>query len=267
MLKNFVKYIKINWRFTVNALKRDLLIPGKPLVHALVEAIQIIIMLIFFNVIFDNTKSIGGWSYYQTLTMYFLARVMFDLDQAWSRSGLRMLAKGLVRKGDLDFFLIKPIDAMFSVAVHKPQIYKYFTAVINLILAIIFANRTGIVIHFANYFWFFVLISSGLILYFCLNLISLVPVFWFIRLQNLKDIIGKLSTAMRYPATIYSLPFKIAFLFFLPMLVITYIPAYTLFNPPRMLYSVYALLIATLFFVLTRKLWRLGLRNYSSASS
>ncbi len=267
MVKNLGKYISVGYRFMVNALKRDLMIPGKSLVHILVEVVMVAIMLIYFQVIFNNTQSIGGWNYYQTISMYFIARVMFDTDQALTRSGLRMLIKGLVREGDLDFFLIKPMDSMFMVAMHKPQIYKLLTAFANLVLAIYFANKTGIALHVGNYVWFALLIVVGLVLYFCLNLITLIPVFWFIRLQSLKDIIGKLSTAMRYPAAIYPTSMRFVFYFVIPILVITYIPAETLFYPPSILNIGYAIIITGIFFVLTRKLWKIGLIKYNSASS
>lgn len=267
MIKSLTKYLKVGLRFVWNALIRDLMIPGKTLVHLVVEVVMVAIMLIYFQVIFSNTPSIGGWSYYQTISMYFIARVMFDIDQALTRSGLRMLAKGLVREGDLDFFLIKPMDSMFMVAIHKPIVYKLIAAFANLVLAIYFANKTGITLHVANYAWFSFLIIIGLILYFCLNLITLVPVFWFIRLSSLKEIIGKLSTAMRYPATVYPTTMKFLFFFVLPILVITYIPARTLFYPPSAVYIGYAIIITVIFFWLSRILWKLGLKKYNSASS
>ena len=250
-----------------NALIRDLKIPGVSIGHFLVEVVQIIIMIIFFDVIFGSSTSFGGWSYYQVLFMYFFARVIFDIDQALTRPGLRMLAKSLVRYGDLDFFLVKPIDPMIHVAIHKPHLYKYVSALFNLVIAIWCLNRTGIAIGVDNYIWFFVLACLGLVLYFCVNLITLIPVFWFVKLFSLSSIAGKLSTIMRYPARIYSLPIKIVFSFLIPLLVITYLPVATLFEKPNPIYIAYAIILTGVFVLITRKLWKLGLRQYNSASS
>lgn len=261
------KYIKVNLRFMKNALIRDLKIPGMNISYMLAEVVQIIVMIIFFDIIFGSSGSFGGWSFYQVLFLYFFARVMFDIDQGWTRPGLRMLAKSLVRTGELDFFLIKPIDPMIHVAIHKPHIYKFASAAANLGLALWCLSKTGLEVGAANYFWFIVLALLGTILYFCVNIITLIPVFWFIKLYSLSSLAGKLSTIMRYPARIYSLPIKVMFFVFIPLLVITYLPVATLFGPINYLYISYAILITVIFFILARLLWRQGLKNYSSASS
>jgi ABC-2 type transport system permease protein len=261
------KYFKVSFRFMRNAIIRDLKIPGVTLGYFMAEVVQIGTMIIFFDVIFGTSASFGGWAYYQVLFMYFFARVIFDIDQALTRPGLRMLAKSLVRYGELDFFLVKPIDPMIHVAIHKPHIYKYVSALFNAIIAVWCLGKTGLDITTASYIWFFVLGVSGLILYFCINLITLIPVFWFVKLFSLSSIAGKLSTIMRYPARIYSLPIKIVFSFLIPLLVITYLPVATLLEKPNTLYIVYAIILTGVFMILTRKFWKLGLKAYNSASS
>lgn len=262
-----IRYIKVNLRIIRNALIRDLKIPGFVLVNILTEGMQILTLVTLFTIIFRNTPELVGWSYWQVLFLYFYSRVIFDLDQGWTRKGLRELAKNLIRKGDLDFFLMKPIDPLFLVAVNKPRVYKMLTCTANLFIAIYCAHRSGIPIHTTNVLWFVFLTLFGIVLFFSLNVITAIPTFWWIKVTSFSEITSRLGSLIRYPAGIYSMPLKIIFFVLFPLLVITYIPVSTLFYPPKPLYIAYAVCISVVFYAFARVFWRIGLKHYSSASS
>lgn len=261
------KYIAVTWVMIKNSYIRDSKISGYILSKYMTQLAEIFITVTFFNIIFANTKELAGWSYYQVLFLYFFSRAIMLLNQSIFRKGITAFAKTLVRKGDYDYFLVKPINPMYLTSISNPQIYYMVSVIFYLLLAAYALLQSGITIHLANILWFILLSITGFVLYYILSLINVIPTFWFIRLNSLKDIINKANVFMRYPIGImpFFLQFILTILF--PIAIISNIPASTVFYPPKMLYIVYMIGITLIFGFLTNAFWKFGQERYSSASS
>jgi ABC-2 type transport system permease protein len=261
------KYILVTWMMIKNSYIRDSKISGYIVSKCATQIVEIFVNVIFFNIIFANTKELAGWSYYQVLFLYFFSRSIILLDNAIFKKGINTFAKTMVRKGDYDFFLIKPINPMYLTSISSPQIYYAISAIFYISLAVYALLQSGVVIHLASVLWFIFLSFFGLALYYFLNIICVIPTFWFIRLYTLKDIIHRFNGFMRYPIGIlpFSLRFVLTVLF--PIVIISNIPAATVFYPPNMLYIVYMITLTIVFGLIASAFWRFGQQRYSSASS
>lgn len=250
-----------------NSIIRDSKVPGFVTVSILQEISSIVVNVVFFNVIFANISSLAGWSFYQVLFLYAFSKTITSLSYAFTRFGLKDFGEHMVKFGDYDFHLIKPIDTMALVSFSRPRPTRLVATLFYITLAIYCVIKAEIPIEPINIFWFFVLAVFGFIIFYCLEVLTVLPAFKLIRVWSLPEIIPKMGEFMRYPMAIFSFPFKIFLFGVFPILAVSYIPAEALFYPPQTSRILYLIAIAGIFFIIVRELWKYFERDYSSASS
>src|SRR5260370_17044520 len=84
------------------------------LVKLLVEALWLGILLVFYDKLFLNTRAIAGWNFYEYLFFVGCFYALSGVIETFFLSGC-MEFQEMVRSGDLDFYLIKPIDEQFLI--------------------------------------------------------------------------------------------------------------------------------------------------------
>lgn len=263
-MKKYYKILRILLR---NAYIRDSKIPGYVFSGIAFNVVEISFTIVFFNVIFDNTKSLAGWNFYQILFLYMVAKIVTSVNATFTKNGTNSMSEELIRRGGLDIYLTRPVDPMILVSISKPKIYGVISLIFEIGLAIYALTRTGMAYGTTNIIFFILMFALSFILYYFLRWITLMPAFWFIRLYSLRDLMGKFNQFMRYPAGIFPRVLKYALFVFFPILAISYIPARTLFYQPKIEFIIY-MFLATLFFgIITKLLWQAGLKHYGSASS
>lgn len=263
-MKKFLRIIKILMR---NAIIRDSKLLGFVSVSILQELSSIVVNIVFFNVIFANITSLAGWSFYQVLFLYAYSKTITAFSSAFTRFGLKDVGEHLIKFGDYDFFMIRPVDSMALVSFSRPKPTRLVATIFYASLAVYCVLKTGIAIDAQSLIWFLFLTVFGVVLFYCLEVLTVIPAFKFVRVWSLPEIVPKMSEFMRYPIGIFSTPFKILLFGIFPILTTSYIPSDVLFGDPELSKIIYLVAITVTFFIIIRKLWRSAERNYSSASS
>lgn len=263
-MKKFWRINLILWR---NAWIRDSKISGSIFFKILMQFLDIAVSIVFFNVIFSNVPTLAGWNFYQVLFLFAFVKAIGTLHTSWTKKGVQSLAGEMIRMGDYDFYLTKPFDPMILVSISKPRIFTMLAFFANVGIMIYAAGKSGVAIGVVNIVWFLVLAIIGVVLYYFLLILTVIPTFWFTRLWAINDLMDRLSNLIRYPAGIYPTMFRFLLSAVFPIIVISYLPVKTLFYPPQFLDILYMLLITIAFALITKVCWRLGEKNYGSASS
>lgn len=261
------KYLKILAILLRNSYIRDSKIPGYVLSSLAFNIIEILTTIIFFNVIFSNTKNLAGWNFYQILFLYMVAKIIATFNSLLTKNGINSMSEDMIRRGNLDIYLTRPVDPMILISISKPKIYDLISLIFEICIAFYALSHVGIIYNLINVVLFILMFLLSLILYYFLRWFTIMPVFWFIRLWSLRDIMGKLNQFMRYPAGIFPNVLKYALFVFFPILATSYIPARTLFYQPKIEFIIYMFIVTILFGVFTKLLWQVGLKHYGSASS
>lgn len=262
-----IRYFKINWILFKNSYIRDSKIPGVIFANVAMKLFDVVITIIFFKVIFSNTTELSGWSFYQVLFLYMFTKVVVTIQNIWVTSGVKKFAREMIRRGDYDFYLSKPVNPMILVSISQPRIYYLIALILEIILCFYAVMIGGMEIHFVNLIWFLFLAVFAIVLYYFLSLLTVVPAFWFIRLWSLQDLMGRLNQVMRYPAGVFPYLIRVILLTAFPIIAISYVPSYILFNPPKIEYIIYIPFITIFFGLLVSFIWRKGNKHYASASS
>ena len=251
-------------------LAREMAFRGNFLVKVSVELLWLGILIAFYRVVFASTSNIASWSepdYFFFVGCYFALNgliEMFFLDNCNEFAEL-------VRTGDLDFLLLKPIDEQFLVSCRR---FDWGTApnlamgAIVMVLALI---QKGWVFDPVRVGAFLVTFACGVsIAYSCMFVLTSVSI-WMVRNQSLMEMWWLFTSLARYPREIFATPgaepLGIFFTFVVPILLVSNIPADVMVRvlDPRMI--LWTLVVAGASLWVSRRFFHYALRSYRSASS
>jgi ABC-2 type transport system permease protein len=91
--------------------------------------------------------------------------------------------------------------------------------------------------------------------------------FWFTKFDNNVTILHALLDAGRYPATVYPAWLRVIITFIIPVAVATTIPLQALRGELSPSQIALFIIISIVSFLIASKVWKLGLKRYSGASS
>jgi ABC-2 type transport system permease protein len=269
-------YLRLFVAFARYSLQRDMAFRANFLLDCAASLSWVLMNLGFYILIFNNTGEIGwqtGWSKYPFFV--FLSTTLFvnSLVQAFFMPNADELGE-LIRTGNLDFALLKPIDTQFLLSLRRIE----WSSLANFVFAlgllgyslVHLPTRPGLVAMVL--YPLYVLCGVG-ILYSLMIVLASMSV-WLGRNQSLYDFWFYLTTFSRYPMEIYTgrygTPLRQLFTFVVPVLVVVNVPARLLAWPLEAQYWPLALftLAATLACLASsRWFFQRALAAYRSASS
>ncbi len=170
-----------------------------------------------------------------------------------------------IRKGTLDFVLLKPADAQFLVSTSRFQVWRVFSflnAFIILGLAFSRLQRWPTVNG---------VIAAGLLLVaatatlYSLWILIVSAAFFVVKVDNLTYLFSSVFDAARWPVTVFRGALRFIFTFILPLAVMTTYPAQALLGRLTSTELWGALALACTFTLVARFTWRQSIAHYSSA--
>jgi ABC-2 type transport system permease protein len=270
-MAGIARYFRLLFALARYGLARELAFRANFIVQIVVEVLWLGILLIFYRTVFAKTSVVAGWDEGQYLFFVGCYFAMESLMETLFLENCNQFAD-LVRSGDLDFFLLKPLDEQFLISCRDvnwstvPSVFLGM-AVMGAALA-----QLGWPVDFGRAALFVVVFASGVAIAYSFLLMLTSTAVWFVRNQSLYEMWWLFTSLMRYPREIFrgiwwAAPIGAFFTFVVPVMLVVNVPAQTmvkLFEPPVAAYTV--AVAAALLFV-SRKFFRLALRRYRSASS
>jgi ABC-2 type transport system permease protein len=271
VLKAARRYLRLYAALGRYSLSRELAFRGNFAVKLLVEILWLFLLLAFYATIFTKTSNVAGWTETQYLFFVGCYFALAGLIEALFLSNCTEFAE-LVRTGDLDFYLLKPIDEQFLVTCRDID----WSSAPNVLMG---AAVMGISLHQAHWTFEPVRVLAFLVLFVCgaaiaysfLLLLTSLSV-WFKRNQSLYELWWLFTSLMRYPRGIFSgrlaEPLGKFFTYCIPILLVVNVPADLMIRAiaDPVLISC-TLTAAVVLLYLSRWFFRQALRRYRSASS
>ena len=118
MIKNFRRYARLLGSLARFSLAREMAFRSNFLVKVSVEVLWLGILLAFYKVVFAKTNVVAGWSEAEYLFFVGCFFAINGVIECLFLDNCNELAE-LVRTGDLDFLLLKPIDEQFLVSCRR----------------------------------------------------------------------------------------------------------------------------------------------------
>lgn len=262
------RYLRIWLAFARFGLASELAFRVNFLIKLVVEALWLAILILFFELIYARTDTVAGWSREEYFFFLGCHYALSGVIEALFLENCTHFAE-LIRSGDLDFYLLRPIDEQFLVTTRQVD----WSTVPNVL------QGAGLMVYgLVMKGWqfdagilglFLLLFVCGVAMAYSFLLILASLAVWLVRNQSIMELWWLFSTLMRYPRGIFeqiSLVGKF-FTFVVPVLLIVSIPVETILRALDLGFVLGMLAATVLLLVVSRKFFRHALKAYRSASS
>ena len=270
VLATVAKYLRLLAHLARYTLNRELAFRGNFLVKVSVEVLWLGIMIAFYRTVFARTSNVAGWSepdYFFFVGCYF---ALNGLVETLFFENCNEFAE-LVRTGDLDFLLLRPIDEQFLVSLRRIDWGTAPNVLMGAALMAIALVQKGWEFDLVRVVTFFVTMACGTAIAYSFMLILTTFTVWMVRNQSLMEMWWMFSSLARYPKEIYTgrwaEPLGNFFTYIVPILVVCNVPSNVMVRvlDPSMVVLTIVAAVALLW--LSRRFFQYALRSYRSASS
>jgi len=270
MMGTIGKYTRLLGDLARYTLVRELAFRGNFLVKISVEVIWLGILVAFFRTVFARTSTLAGWTEPQ---YFFFVGCFFALNgliETLFMENCNEFAE-LVRTGDLDFLLLKPIDEQFLVSCRRIDWGTAPNVLMGFILMGISLVQMGWHFDPVRIAAFLLTFTCGTTIAYCFMLLLTSLSVWMVRNQSLMEMWWLFSSLARYPKEIFAGPWGeplgFLFTFLIPILVVVNVPSNAMVRvlDPGMIVLTVVATFALLW--LSRRFFQKALRSYRSASS
>lgn len=222
--------------------------------------------LVSILLINKNITRFGSWGLNELLILTGSWMLINFLMYTFVYSNIKRLMRDIFN-GNLDFFLLKPIDNQFVVTIQRFNIGAFvslFEGVIILIYAFI---KGGYSFNLMFLVGFLLLIIFGALIYYSFWIFTAAINIFSPLADNLFYIVPEINYISKYPAEAFPQVMVFIFITIIPTLLITVLPAKMLMGQLPLNQFVYGIIISVIFFIASRKFWNWSLKHYTSASS
>jgi len=215
-------------------------------------------------VVFHGRPSIAGWSFGEALMVMGWFTFLEGVLEGAINPSLASVVEH-IRKGTLDFVLLKPADAQFLVSTARFHPWRG----INVLTAfVIFAwgfrligrGPTAGAVALAA-----VTMSTAVIVLYSLWILTVSAAFYVVRIDNLSHLFSAVFDAARWPIGVFRGVVRIVFTFVVPLALMTTYPAQALLGTLEPGTLAGAIVGAVAAFVLSRMVWTASIARYVSA--
>lgn len=236
------------------------------LLEGVLALLSLGLLLLPWMVLFDNREMVAGWQAHEALMVIaYFTGLRAVLDGLVSPSLVDLLEK--IRNGAFDYVLLKPADAQALISTSRCEPWQIFNLLFAVGLAVYaFADR-GYGPSAADVGLGVALFVSGLLAMYSLWLLCAAAGFWVVRLDNLTYLLSSIFDVARWPVHVFRGAWRFVFKFVIPVAVMTTYPAQALLGGLDAGTALATIGGALALVVVSRLVWRLAIRNYTSASS
>ena len=265
------RYLRLMAALARYGLARELAFRGNLVIKVFVEVLWLAILLVFYFCVFQVTTRVAGWTEERYLFFVGCYFSMAALVETFFLSNCNEFAD-LVRTGDLDFLLLQPIDEQFLVTCRSIDWSTAPNVVVGAGVMALSLWRMHWPFDPLQAALFLAMFLCGLGLAYGFMVLLTAASVWLVRNQSLFELWWLFSSLMRYPREIFLRntfvsPMGFFFSFIVPAMLVISVPADVMvrtFDPWVVAFTAAATVVLL---VVSRRVFRLALRRYRSASS
>ena len=265
-----MRYLRLMGSLARYTMGREMSFRGNFLVKVSVEVLWLGILLAFYATVFAKTKTVAGWPESKYLFFVGCYFALNGLIETLFMDNCNEFAE-LVRTGDLDFLLLRPIDEQFLVTCRKIDWGTAPNVVMGAAVMGVSLYQMGWQFDLLRVLTFLVTFACGTAIAYSFMLLLTTLSVWMVRNQSLMEMWWLFSSLARYPKEIFSgtwaEPMGRFFTFLVPILLVVNVPANVMVRvlDPVMVGFTVAATLGLLWG--SRRFFQYALRSYRSASS
>lgn len=283
--------------FLLNSLIREMTFRGNLLITIVTRGFWFAAQLILFDIIYQNVNSINDWSREDYFAFMATGMLINAIVETFFMPNCANFSE-LIRNGDLDFVLLKPIDTQFLVSFEKVNLamlnqvllagallcysllhLSHLELVLSTLQNMIYSGEWSAIWEICyqgtlQILMYCLLLAVGVAFFYSLMIALASSSIWFGRNQGLYDFWFYITVFARYPRSIYSGSptgeiIRFAFSYIIPILLVVTVPSRLLLSKalePSWITLVSVFITLALLFI-SRYIFNWSLNSYRSASS
>jgi ABC-2 type transport system permease protein len=269
-MSNVARYLRLLFALGRYSLTRELAFRANFIVQIVVEVLWLGILIVFYRTVFARTGVVADWNEGQYLFFVGCYFAMESLMETLFLENCNQFAD-LVRSGDLDFILLKPLDEQFLVSCRDVNWSTVPSVLLGGAVMTAALAQLGWPVDLVRLVLFPIVFACGLAIAYSFLLMLTSTAVWFVRNQSLYEMWWLFTSLMRYPRDIFQADWAALlgrfFTFVIPVMLVVNVPARTMVKVLEPEAVAFTMVVAVLLLFVSRKFFRMALRRYRSASS
>lgn len=266
-MKELRRAMKMHRIFIVQELKRMMEYKGDFLTGVIGFLITQVFNILFLNIIFSQIPTLKGWSFYEVLFIYGFSLIPKGIDHMLF-DNLWAMGHWLVRKGDFDKYLTRPINPLFHVMAEKFQVDAFGELIVGIALIITALPNIAVEWSFIKVFLTLVAIFFASFIYTGIKIGTAAISFWTKRSGNITYMFYMMNDFVKYPVDIYNSFIRNLITYIIPFAFTSYFPAMYFMRGENPLINIgLTVVVSIIVMTISIVIWNIGIKNYESAGS
>lgn len=262
-----MRFLRLYRTFLVQRLKSMMEYRVDFLTGAASFLVDQLVNILFISIIFGQIPALDGFSYNEILFIYGFSLVPKGLDHLCT-DNLWKVAWFVVRKGDFDKYLTRPINPLLHVIMEDFQLDALGELLVGIVLMCIAGSALGLQLTFFNVVLMLVAIFFGALIFTGIKIAGASIAFKIKQSGSILQIFYLTSDFAKYPVTIYSSAIRNIVTYIIPFAFTAYYPASYLLRGGDPLFCIGGVVIAgCAVLAVGIFLWNYFLAQYESAGS
>ena len=241
--------------------KADFLLGAIGLLFA--QAIQIL----FLGIIFSQIPALKGWSFDEILFIYGFSLIAKSFDHLFF-DNLWIVGYRIVRKGEFDKYLTRPINSLYHVLVENFCVDAFGEMLTCALLLGYAVPRLQIPFHWYTVPLMLVVVVFATMIYTSLKIMTAAIAFWTKASGHITHMLYMTNDFSKYPVTIYNRAVQTVITYVIPFAFTAYYPASYFLTGENGWFCIGGTVIAgSILLTAALFVWNRGLKAYESAGS
>lgn len=218
------------------------------------------------TVVFTKITTLAGWSYGDVLILNGVYLMVNTASWLLFRGGVNDFDR-VINRGDFDFYLIRPISAQFYASIQRIDVEDVARSVVGIAILIYGLTLGHTTISFMDLPLFVITFFCGQAVLYAVFLSLKTISFKAIQGWATNNIAFRFQELASFPTDIYRGFLKTVYTFVIPLVFVATVPTKALLGRLSWELAAGSIVVAVVSLLVARFFWKLGIRNYSSASS
>jgi ABC-2 type transport system permease protein len=264
-MRGFRRSWRVWRRFASLSVSRLLEYRLNVLLSTLEQVAQLALLAVVYLVLYQYAPEIGGWSRAEALL---LLGVAWTFDGLWSFLFARSLngLSGLVRRGELDFVLLRPLAPQVLVACWRGTNPGELGRALQGALLTLYAGvQAGVSWNPGAVLAALLFGLCGLAIYYALRFAIASCAFWIVQVEEVHELVETVAETSRYPVSFFPPPLQALLTYVIPVAYLATFPAQALLGRADLRLLPVGVVLALMALAASSWVWGHGLRSYTSA--
>ena len=262
-----LRYLRLHRIFIAQHLKKLMEYKTDFLLGAIGMLIAQALQVLFIGVIFSQIPALEGYTFDEVLFIFGFSLIPKSLDHLFS-DNLWFVGYSIIRKGDFDKYLTRPINSLYYVIVEKFCVDAFGEMLTGILLLSYSIPRLHL-----HFYWYTIPLAIAVavfatLIYTSLKTMTAAVSFWTKSSGHITHMLYMTSDFSKYPVTIYNRAIRGFITYVVPFAFTAYYPASFFLTGNDPLFCIGGTVIAgAVMFALALLIWNRGVRAYESAGS